>query len=29
MSELKWTKGEKIVAQRAFEKCYQKECEAE
>jgi hypothetical protein len=28
MNELKWTKSEKIVAKRAFEKCYQRECEA-
>jgi hypothetical protein len=28
MNELKWTKSEKIVAKRVFEKCYQKECEA-
>ena len=28
MNELRWTKNEKIVAKRAFEKCYQKECEA-
>lgn len=28
MNELKWTKSEKIVAKRAFEKCYQKECDA-
>lgn len=28
MNELKWTKAEKIVAKRAFEKCYQRECKA-
>jgi len=28
MSELRWTKAEKIVAKRVFEKCYQRECEA-
>jgi len=27
MSELRWTKAEKIVAKRAFEKCYERECE--
>jgi len=28
VSELKWTKAEKIIARRALEKCYQRECEA-
>ena len=28
MNELRWTKSEKIVAKRAFEKCCQKACEA-
>jgi hypothetical protein len=28
MNELRWTRTEKIIAKRAFEKCYQKECEA-
>jgi len=27
MSELRWTKAEKIVAKRVFEKCYERECE--
>jgi hypothetical protein len=28
MIELRWTKSEKIIAKRAFDKCYQKECDA-
>jgi hypothetical protein len=28
MNQLRWTKNEKIIAKRAFEKCQQKECEA-
>jgi hypothetical protein len=28
MNDLKCTKSEKIIAKRAFEKCYQRECEA-
>jgi hypothetical protein len=28
MNELRWTKAEKIVAKRVFEKCYERECEA-
>jgi len=28
MNELKWTRNEKIIARRAFERCYEKECVA-
>ena len=28
MNELRWTKSEKIISKRAFEKCYQRECKA-
>jgi hypothetical protein len=28
MNELRWTKSEKIIAKRAFDKCYQKKCKA-